>query len=106
VDPARRTRQNPPSSCRPGSTLVGDGRPYPVLLAATKETDEKALIRRANAQLASLPRWARVRHVIATADAWTVENGLLTPTLKLKRLQLAERYRERIEQAYGGSPVD
>jgi long-chain acyl-CoA synthetase len=86
--------------------LVGEGRPYPILLAATRETDENALVQRANAQLTAFPRWARVRRVIGTPDAWTVENGLLTPTLKLRRPFLAQRYGDRIERAYGEAPVD
>jgi len=86
--------------------LIGDGRPYPVLLAVTRQADERALVRRANAQLAAQPRWARVRHVIATPEAWSVENGLLTPTLKLKRPLLVERFRDRIDEAYREAPVD
>ena len=86
--------------------LIGDGRPYVVLLAVTREADERLLVKRANARLVSFPRWARVRHVIATPEAWSVENGLLTPTLKLKRPLLVARFKERIEQAYREAPLD
>jgi long-chain acyl-CoA synthetase len=86
--------------------LIGDGRPYVVLLAVSGEADEKTLVKRANARLSSFPRWARVRHVIATPEAWSVENGLLTPTLKLKRPLLVARFKERIEQAYREAPLD
>ena len=55
--------------------LVGEGRPYPVLLAVSQETDEKALSRRANDQLKAFPRWMRVRRVIASQEPWSVENG-------------------------------
>jgi len=85
--------------------LIGEGRPYPVLLAVSRESDEKALIRRANEQLKAFPRWMRVRRVIASPEAWSVDNGLLTPTLKLKRPMLVERYKDRIERAYAsGAP--
>jgi long-chain acyl-CoA synthetase len=86
--------------------LIGDGRPYVVLLAVTREADERLLVKRANARLVSFPRWARVRHVIATPEAWSVENGLLTPTLKLKRPLLVARFKERIDQAYREAPLD
>ncbi len=81
--------------------LVGEGRPYVVLLAVTKETDEKELIRRANEQLKEFPRWMRVRRVvIATKEPWSVDNGLLTPTLKLKRPLLLKHLAPQIEAAY------
>ena len=80
--------------------LVGEGRPFPILLAVTKETDESALLTRANDQLASFPRWVRVRRVIATREPWDIDSGLLTPTLKLKRPLVAKRFAEQIEAAY------
>ncbi len=86
--------------------LVGDGQPYVVLLAVTQEKDERELVRRANAQLGAFPRWARVRHVIATPEPWGVDNGLLTPTLKLKRPVLLDRYAAELRAAYRESPLD
>ena len=86
--------------------LVGDGRPYAILLAVTKGADERALVGQANAQLKAFPRWARVRRAVAISDAWTVENGLLTPTQKLKRARLLERFKDQIEQAYREAPLD
>ena len=86
--------------------LLGDGEPYVALLAVTQEKDERELVRRANAQLKAFPRWVRVRHVIATNEQWTVDNGLLTPTLKLKRPILFKRYADRIAAAYKEPPVE
>jgi long-chain acyl-CoA synthetase len=80
--------------------LVGEGRPFLTLLAVTDETDDRALVQRANDRLAAFPRYARVRRVIRVREAWTVENGLLTPTLKLKRNVVAQRYGEEIERVY------
>jgi long-chain acyl-CoA synthetase len=80
--------------------LVGEGKPYPILLAVTRETDEKALMRRANDRLRNFPRWVHVRRVIATKEPWTVENGLLTPTLKLKRPLVLAHFKQAIEAAY------
>lgn len=80
--------------------VVGEGRPYLILLAASHETDEKALLKRANAQLRHFPRHARLRRVMVFKEAWTVENGLLTPTQKVKRAALYHRFRNEIEQAY------
>jgi len=80
--------------------LVGEGRAFLVLLAVTRETDEAALTRRANAQLASHPRWIRVRRVIVTPEPWSVEAGLATPTLKLKRPRVLDLFKDRIDAVY------
>jgi long-chain acyl-CoA synthetase len=83
--------------------LVGEGRPYVVLLAVTQETDEKVLIKRANDKLRDFPRWTRVRRVVMQKEPWSVDNGLLTPTLKLKRPILMKRLAPQIEAAYSES---
>lgn len=80
--------------------LVGEGRAYLVLLAVTREGDEKTLIKHANARLKSFSRWVRVRRVIALQEPWTLAEGLLTPTLKVKRNAVYGKYRERIEACY------
>ncbi len=84
--------------------LVGEGRPYLVLLAVTRETDERTLVKRANDRLRTFPRWVRVRRVVATTEPWSVDNGLLTPTLKLKRPVLLRSLAARIEAAYEEPP--
>ncbi len=80
--------------------LAGEGRPYLILLAVSHENDERALLKRANARLRHFPRHARLRRVIAVTEPWTVENGLLTPTQKVKREALYRRFREEIEKVY------
>ena len=80
--------------------LVGEGRAYLVLLAVTQESDERTLIKHAKARLKSFSRWVRVRRVIALREPWTLAEGLLTTTLKVKRSAVLDRYRERIEAVY------
>ena len=82
--------------------LVGEGRPFFSLLAVTAERDGKALARRANARLQHFPRYQRVRQVIPLSEPWTVESGLLTPTLKVKRDAVLARFAEPIERTYRG----
>lgn len=81
--------------------LVGEGRPYLALLAVTGENDEKKLVRHANARLRGFPRYVRVRRVIVCKEPWTVDNGLLTPTLKVKRQVIYQRFRDLIDGLYG-----
>jgi long-chain acyl-CoA synthetase len=84
--------------------LVGEGRPFVVLLAVSKETDDKVLLRRANERLKEFPRWVRVRRVIASREPWSVDNGLLTPTLKVKRPLVLQKFQAAIDAAYAAAP--
>ena len=56
-------------------------------------------------RLKDFPGYAKVRRVILVTDTWSVDNGLLTPTLKVKRNKVLERYREAIESLYANGPV-
>lgn len=60
---------------------------------------------RVDASLHRFPAYARVRKVWLTLEPWTVENGLITPTLKLKRAQLEQRYAGEIRRLYAGHDV-
>ena len=86
--------------------LVGEGRPYPILLAVTQEADEKTLLKRANDRLTGFPRWVRVRRVVPMREPWDLESGLLTPTLKLKRPLVAKRFAGEIDAAYAEPAKD
>lgn len=87
-------------------TLVGEGRPYLSMVAVTASTNEKELIKRANDRLKSFPRYIRVRRVIMTRDPWTVDNGLLTPTLKVKRAKVVEKFSAQIDALYAEGSGD
>jgi long-chain acyl-CoA synthetase len=47
-----------------------------------------------------LPKWERVKRFRLVREAWTIEDGVLTPTLKVKRRVIHERYRALIESMY------
>jgi long-chain acyl-CoA synthetase len=82
--------------------VVGEGRPKLGLLVVGKITDVKELCARANAQLRDFPGYVRIHHLARVTDPWTVENGLLTPTQKVKRNEIEKRYAREIEAMYAG----
>jgi long-chain acyl-CoA synthetase len=63
---------------------------------------EEILLSRITTQMKEFPGYAQVRRVSATLDPWTVENGLLTPTMKLKRAKVMEKFNAEIDSMYAG----
>jgi long-chain acyl-CoA synthetase len=48
-----------------------------------------------------LGNWEQIKKFELTPEAWTIEQGILTPTLKLKRKALKERYIKLYNKMYG-----
>jgi long-chain acyl-CoA synthetase len=90
--------------------VVGEGKPYlaalVVLNAAERaragNLDDKALAARLGAQLRDFPGYAQVRRVGVVDEPWTAANGMLTPTMKLRRAQIMEREKDRLAELYKG----
>lgn len=96
--------------------VVGEGRPYLAALVVLNDgaweelggsaldtaAAEKLLLDRIAARMASFPGYARIRRVQVTATPWEVANGLMTPTLKLRRPQLFSYYAAEIDALYAG----
>jgi long-chain acyl-CoA synthetase len=104
--------------------LIGEGKPYLSVLTALQneqwkelaaekgfsaeaaalrdERVQRELLARIAAQMKDFPGYAQVRRITATLDAWTVENGLLTPTLKLRRSRVMEKFQAELDNMYSG----
>jgi long-chain acyl-CoA synthetase len=103
--------------------ILGEGRPFLsalivlapqewILFSGTlgvKATDknslkekfvEKAVLARIAKQIETFPGYATIRRAHLSLDPWTVDNGLLTPTLKIKRPQIEMHHEEDIEALY------
>ncbi|MDE2117857.1 MAG: long-chain fatty acid--CoA ligase [Betaproteobacteria bacterium] len=63
---------------------------------------EQQALRRVIAQIGEFPGYAKVRRVLLLTEPWSIENGLLTPTLKFKRAKVFARYEKEIAQLYEG----
>ncbi|MFC6639300.1 hypothetical protein GV827_21035 [Sulfitobacter sp. JBTF-M27] len=59
-----------------------------------------AIMARVAQLLRDQPEYAQVRAVHSQVQTWTVEDGSLSPTLKIKRYVIEERYRSEIEALY------
>jgi long-chain acyl-CoA synthetase len=63
---------------------------------------EEILLARITEQIREFPGYARIYRVALATEPWTIENGLLTPTLKLRRGQVLERYKTEVARLYEG----
>jgi long-chain acyl-CoA synthetase len=75
--------------------------PVSPLSARTRQA-EQLVLERINAQIKAFPGYAQVRRATVIPEPWTIENDLLTPTLKLKRARVLEQHRTEYEQLYAG----
>jgi long-chain acyl-CoA synthetase len=48
----------------------------------------------------NLARFEKLKRVLLVADEFTADNGVLTPTMKLKRRVIEERYKKQIDELY------
>ncbi len=55
--------------------------------------------------LKGFPGYAKIRRVTLLINPWTVENGLLTPTMKVKRAKIIEQFKDKIEKMYADGPA-
>lgn len=70
--------------------------------ALTDSRIEAKVLRRIARNLRGFPGYARVNRVLLLREPWSIENGLMTPTLKVKRDEVTSRYAAQIKQLYEG----
>jgi long-chain acyl-CoA synthetase len=63
---------------------------------------EQAVLERLADRLTDFPGYAQVRRVTCTLEPWTVDNGLITPTMKLKRDRIMARHADAVAAMYAG----
>ncbi len=80
------------------------GKPYPGNQAVTQDSEVKAMIREAiNNYNENFNPIEQVKKFVLMPYQWSIENGELTPTLKLKRKVIVRKYEELIGSMYGSS---
>ena len=63
---------------------------------------QQALCEKLSDHLSEFPGFAQVRGITCTLDPWTIDNGLITPTMKLKRNRIMEHFAADIDRMYAG----
>ena len=103
--------------------LVGENLPFMSLMVVLADAEWKALaaslgldpedpvsledaraksaaLKRAKEAARHCPHYALPRAVVLSREPWTIDNGLLTPTLKLKRRPLLAHFDKRLQRIY------
>lgn len=88
--------------------LLGAGHKQPVMVAITAENaatvsnDDIAASLAADVEAlnATLESQEKIAKIIVTREAWTIEGGELTPTMKVRRHAIEERYNDEIPGWY------
>lgn len=70
------------------------------------ETLKNILLEHIALQLEDFPGYANIYRVTPLLEPWTVENELLTPTLKPKRKKVLQHYEAALEDMYAGHDFD
>jgi long-chain acyl-CoA synthetase len=71
----------------------------------TKKEVEKLVLSRISHRLKDFPGFAQIRRVAMYLEPWTIDDGLITPTLKIKRAKVMERFADDINKLYDGHRI-
>ena len=63
---------------------------------------ESWVLQRVARQCSGFPGYAKVRRAALSLTPWTVENGLSTPTLKLRRERIIAHFHDDVVRLYEG----
>ena len=103
--------------------VVGEGRPHLAALAVLNSGNwesmadeynldrdwrrlagdpkfEEILLERIAYQIREFPGYARIYRVAPLTEPWTIENHMLTPTLKLRRTYVLNHYKSEVDRLY------
>jgi long-chain acyl-CoA synthetase len=63
------------------------------------------MLSRIRLALRDFPGFAKIRRLSLLLEPWTVDNGLMTPTLKVKRAKVLEKCARQVKGMYAEGPV-
>ena len=84
--------------------VYGDNKPYLVALLVLKkekkEITNENIIHEIEIINKNLSKIEKIKKFLIIEDQFTIENGLMTPTLKLKRYKIIQKYKNQVEDLY------
>ena len=83
-----------------GQNYFPDGMKRPVLYAPVERGFERELKKRVEEMTAKLPSQERPKDTQVLNEEFTMDNGLLTPTLKVRRREVEARFKALVDEMY------
>lgn len=94
--------------------VIGEGKPFLSALVVLDHTScerygiepidtpatQEVVLRQIAKRIDTFPGYAKIKKVAVIPEPWTVENGLITPTMKIRRRLICERYNSKINSFY------
>jgi long-chain acyl-CoA synthetase len=80
-------------------TVFAPGKPYTKEALNEREVVQNA-IGRIRKALHDFPGYAKIRRVVLLSEPWDIDNGMMTPTLKVKRQAVLEHYVDDVKSMY------
>jgi len=84
--------------------VYGDNKPYLVSLIVLsndyKELNEEIILKEIEKINKNLSKIEKIKKFFLIKDQFSIENGMLTPTLKLKRYKIIQKYKKEFEKLY------
>ncbi|MEN8174510.1 MAG: AMP-binding protein, partial [Pseudomonadota bacterium] len=70
--------------------------------AVNGDTLNQRVLERVQRSVENFPGYAKLMRIALVHEPWTVENGLMTPTMKLKRARILENHQDLVDRLYAG----
>ena len=84
--------------------IYGDNKPYIVALIVlsqdNKNLEKQRILQEIEKINKNLSKIEKIKKFFVTNEQFTIENGMMTPTLKLKRYKIIQKYKNEFEKLY------
>ena len=82
--------------------IAGERCPRPAEDVLEDSECQQLLLDRLGQDLREFPGYARIRRAAVCEEPWTVDNGLMTPTLKPRRQHILDHFADKVAAVYAG----
>ncbi len=94
--------------------VIGEGKPFLSALVVldhkscerygikpnNSEETQQIVLRQITKRIDGFPGYAKIQKAVVIQEPWTVENGMITPTMKMRRRLISEKHESKIAALY------